>query len=93
MSLNSCPLESVFDQVSACCPDTSLHYCRLTAPEERREKLSDVFPDKEKERASEHDVTHEVDSKAQGCRGKSEKLGNGVRHICLSEKYCNRGCA
>lgn len=80
LSLNSCSLESVFNQVSACCPDPSLHYCRFTAPEERSEKLSNVFPEKEIERASEHDVRHEIDSKAQICWSKSEKLGNWGRH-------------
>ena len=44
--------------VSACCQDTSSHYCghRLTAPEEMREELRAVFPEKEKERAGKRDA-------------------------------------
>lgn len=56
-------------EVSACCQDTSLHYCRhrLAAPEEMREELRDVFPEKGKERACKRDVKHETDSKAKIC--------------------------
>lgn len=38
-----------------------------SAPEEIREKLRGVFPEKEKERACKQDVRQELDSKAKIC--------------------------